>query len=395
MSATRHSRCRAILMCGALVTLTACDQPLDFDFRRYGGGLDTSGAAQAVAAQRPQPDNRGVISYPNYQVAVAQRGDRVGDVAARVGLPTDELARHNGLPVDTPLREGEVLALPRRVGEPSPATGAVGTGPIQPTGQIDVTTIAGAAIDRAGSQGTIAPAQTTAAATPVAQTGTEPVRHRVERGETAFQIARLYNVSPRSLADWNGLGSDMVVREGQYLLIPVAAEAPPVAPVVEAPGSGSVTPVPPSATQPLPEEEAEPAAATPAPASPDLSAEKTEASGSSKLMMPVGGSIIRGYSKGKNEGIDISAGAGTGVMAAADGTVAAITRDTDQVPIVVLRHADNLLTVYAGVDSVTIEKGDSVKRGQQIAKIRNANPSFLHFEVRKGFDSVDPMPYLN
>lgn len=82
-------------------------------------------------------------------------------------------------------------------------------------------------------------------------------------------------------------------------------------------------------------------------------------------------------------------------MAAAAGTVAAITRDTNQVPIIVLRHADNLLTVYAGVDDLTVAKGDTVKRGETIAKIRAGSSSFLHFEVRKGLDSVDPMPFLN
>ena len=51
-------------------------------------------------------------------------------------------------------------------------------------------------------------------------------------------------------------------------------------------------------------------------------------------------------------------------------------------------------TVYAGVDAVTVEKGDRVARGQQIAKVRAADPSFLHFEVREGFESVDPLPYL-
>jgi murein DD-endopeptidase MepM/ murein hydrolase activator NlpD len=111
--------------------------------------------------------------------------------------------------------------------------------------------------------------------------------------------------------------------------------------------------------------------------------------------MPVQGRIIRTYEKGANEGIGISASAGASVAAAADGTVAAITRDTDQVPILVVRHADNLLTVYAGVDEIGVEKGDAVKRGQKLAVVRSATPPFLHFEVREGFDSVDPMPYLN
>ena len=60
----------------------------------------------------------------------------------------------------------------------------------------------------------------------------------------------------------------------------------------------------------------------------------------------------------------------------------------------VIRHADNILTVYAGVDGVKLAKGAAVKRGQVIATVRAGNPAFLHFEVRKGVDSVDPMPYL-
>ncbi|MFW5655922.1 MAG: murein hydrolase activator EnvC family protein, partial [Roseicyclus sp.] len=110
--------------------------------------------------------------------------------------------------------------------------------------------------------------------------------------------------------------------------------------------------------------------------------------------MPAQGSIIRGYQKGKNDGIDIAARAGSQVRAAADGTVAAITRDTDQVPILVLRHEDNLLSVYANIDGIAVEKGDRVSRGQAVATVREGSPAFLHFEVRKGFESVDPMPYL-
>lgn len=82
-------------------------------------------------------------------------------------------------------------------------------------------------------------------------------------------------------------------------------------------------------------------------------------------------------------------------MKAADaGTVAAITKSGDGVPIVVVRHADNLLTVYANVTDVQVQKGDTVRRGQGIAKLRDGDQSFVHFEVRKGFDSVDPTPYL-
>jgi murein DD-endopeptidase MepM/ murein hydrolase activator NlpD len=110
--------------------------------------------------------------------------------------------------------------------------------------------------------------------------------------------------------------------------------------------------------------------------------------------MPVSGKIIRAYDKKKNQGIDISAAAGSAVKAAEAGTVAAVTKDTDQVTIVVIRHADSLLTVYAGIDGLKVKKGDKVSRGQTIGAVRAADPSFLHFEVRKGVDSLDPMSFL-
>jgi murein DD-endopeptidase MepM/ murein hydrolase activator NlpD len=383
----------------SFLALTACDDngEFDLDFRNFGNaGLDTSDAARNATEARPSADGRGVISYPNFDVAVARRGDTIDTVATRVGIPAAELASYNAIQPGTPLREGEVLALPRRAtgGGTAVAGGAPAIGTLPRPGEgggIDVTTIASGAIDRAeaGSTG-----GTPAAATQPA--GSEPARHRVVRGETAYSIARLYNVDVRALADWNGLGGDLAVREGQVLLIPVASGRPPApaAEVATAPGAGSPTPLPPSAKDPLPDETPV-AAAEPVktPAQPNLGTQQTSAS-ATKLAMPVQGKIIRGYQKKKNDGIDISAAAGTSVAAAADGTVAAITKDTDQVPILVVRHANNLLTVYANIDGITVEKGAKVSRGQKLAVVRKADTPFLHFEVREGFDSVDPVPYL-
>lgn len=380
---------RALYTGAALMTfgvLTGCDN-LDFDLRNnFGNAPDTSDAARKATSPRPKADDRGIISYPNYQVAVARRDDTVSSVAARVGLNAEELARYNGVKTDTKLRKGEVVALPRRVSEPSLATGAVTTGPLQPE-TVDITTLADGAIERAGNG--------SASSTPNTPSGVEPVRHKVERGETAYSISRLYNVSVRSLAEWNGLGANLSVREGQYLLIPVAAETKVASTTTGAsiPGTGTVTPVPPSSTKPLPAEVASPKPAAPAPASPNLGSQSSASSSNAKLLYPVQGNIIRAYSK-KSDGIDIAAKSGAAVKAAAAGTVAAITRDTEQVPILVIRHKDNLLTIYANVDAISVKKGDRVSRGQTVAKVRTANPSFVHFEVRKDFDSVDPIPYL-
>ena len=128
---------------------------------------------------------------------------------------------------------------------------------------------------------------------------------------------------------------------------------------------------------------------------PDLAGDRTAASGGARLLLPVTGPVIRAYEKGKTDGIDIAADAGTPVRAAADGKLAVITYDTDKNPIVVLRHADNLLTVYANIEDVKFEKGQSITRGQTLAVVRDTSPAFLHFEVRRGVDSVDPMDFVN
>ncbi len=380
---------RVTLLCSAaLIALSACSD-FDFDLRRSDNGLSTTEAARQATAARPRADARGIITYPDYQVVVARAGDSVSDVAQRIGMSARELASFNALTPETSLRAGEVLALPRMLS---------GT-EVAESGQIEISTLADSAIARAEGR---APAPAPQVTQPASA---QPTRHRVERGETAFQIARLYNVTPRALADWNGLDPEMRVREGQVLMIPVAAEAAqrPATPEPEPervpePGTGSSTPTPPSASAPLPEpaapaQEAAAAAEEARPPSPDLSETRTEAS-SPQFVMPVDGRIIRAYAPGRTEGIGIAASPGTAVRAAAAGTVAAITQDTNNVPIVVIRHDGGLMSVYAQLENLTVERGATVTRGQTIGRVRAGDPSFLHFEIRSGMNSVDPMRYL-
>ena len=385
----RLSALRGLLLAGtALALLSACQETaLDWDMRGLGGNtLDTTASIQRIPI-RPEPDARGVITYPNYQVAVARRGDTVGTIAERLALDAMTLGKYNGINPDTALREGEIIALPVRV------EGQLTTGFTSATG-VDVTSLASSAIDRAGpQQSTISETPLESTTTAPAPTGVEPLRHQIKRGETAYIISRLYGVPVQDLAEWNGLDADFTVREGQFLLIPQgsATPSPQSRPTTTSqPGIGTVTPTPPSASTPLP---AETVSTTPVetPAAPDLGQTATS---DAPFIYPVTGSIIRAYSKGRNDGIDIGAPVGTPVKAAAAGSVAAITKDTNAVAILVIRHANNLLTVYTNLDNLTVEKGAEVAQGQTIGKVRPGNPSFLHFEVRQGLESVDPTGYL-
>jgi murein DD-endopeptidase MepM/ murein hydrolase activator NlpD len=374
---------RTTLVMGAsALALTACVNTNELDWDLRAGSGDTSAAARQATAPAPMADANGIISYPDYQMAAARRGETVSTMASRLGVNADQLAQKNAVRPTDPLREGELLLLPTRVAA-APQPGLPSSG-----GSVDVAAIATTALDEVG---TSAPAPVSTQAAPG-----QPLTHRVARGETAFTIARTYNVSAKALADWNQLGPDLAVREGQTLIIPIAtAAAPDPEPVPTPPGTGSPTPEPPSAAKPLPDEDIPAAteAAKAAPPSPELGEAATAASASA-FAMPVQGKIIRGYDKKANQGIDIAAPAGTAVSAAASGTVAAVTKDTDQVPIVVIRHDGGLLTVYAGLDALKVKKGDTVSRGQAIGVVRQGDPAFLHFEVRKGVDSLDPMTYL-
>ena len=354
----------------ALTALGACaGGGFDPDLRGIigGGGLDTSAAAGSAPA-RPAPDSRGVITFANGQAVVAAAGDTPARIAARLGVDAGALARHNALPADAALSAGAVLVLPTAlpaaapVAAPAPAT------------------VADPFAMRRGAAPETAP-------------DTAPRTHVVAQGETAWSIARQYGIAVTDLAAWNGLPADMALRPGQRLIVPRPGDKAP-ARTDTRPGEGTPTPVPPSAAAPLPDEDTAPAS-EPAPDAPeaDLGADRTEASGSGRFRMPVQGAIIRDYEKGQNDGIDISAATGSTVSAAGAGTVAAITRDTSGTPIVVVRHDDDLMTVYAGLDAVTVEKGDSVAAGQDIGAAGDGGS--VHFEVRRGFDSRDPTDYIN
>jgi murein DD-endopeptidase MepM/ murein hydrolase activator NlpD len=254
---------------------------------------------------------------------------------------------------------------------------------------VNVTELASTAIETATSKKKVIKKSTS-------EQENEPIRHKVSRGETAFTISRLYNVSIRSLADWNGLDSNYTIREGQYLLIPLPRDKIVTEVATVKPGKNSKTPSPPSSAEALPEPiPTENLETTSGKSKSSNQPENIEPSNTGQFSYPVNGKIIRDYVKNKTDGIDISAPEGTPIVAAEKGIVAAITSDTQEVPIIVLKHEGNLLTVYAGIGDIGVKEKEKVLKSQLLGKIRPGNPSFLHFEVRRGFESIDPMEFLD
>jgi murein DD-endopeptidase MepM/ murein hydrolase activator NlpD len=99
-----------------------------------------------------------------------------------------------------------------------------------------------------------------------------------------------------------------------------------------------------------------------------------------------------------HEGIDMVAPIGTPVYAAAAGNV---IYAGDQVHgygnMVVVKHKDGLVTVYAHNSLLKVHVGDNVTTGQEIALVGDtgrATAPHLHFEVRRNEVPQDPMQFL-
>ena len=95
--------------------------------------------------------------------------------------------------------------------------------------------------------------------------------------------------------------------------------------------------------------------------------------------------------------MDIAADPGTGVRAAAAGKVLFAAEHGSYGNLVVLRHDDGLVTVYAHNEINLVRKGQRVRAGQLIARVGQtgrATGPHLHFEVRRGTAPENPMRFL-
>lgn len=117
---------------------------------------------------------------------------------------------------------------------------------------------------------------------------------------------------------------------------------------------------------------------------------------------PVEGKLLSGFGKKqmgkKNDGINIAVKFQTPVKAAEDGTVVYAGNEIRGFGnMLLIKHADNWSSTYAHNDILLVKKGDTVKRGQAIAKAGNTgqvDAPQVHFELRQKAKPVDPLKYL-
>jgi murein DD-endopeptidase MepM/ murein hydrolase activator NlpD len=231
--------------------------------------------------------------------------------------------------------------------------------------------------------------------------------HVVTPGETLYSIARLYGKPVVAIARANNIQPDTLVRVGERLIIPgmraphhAAVAAPrartPAPPAAAAAHSGRDVA---NAESPHSARIVEPVAAVPAKENPVKAAQPV---GRLNFRWPVRGRIIAGFGPKpnglQNDGINLSVPEGTPIKAAEDGVVAYAGNELKGYGnLVLIRHRDGFVTAYANASKILVQRGETVKRGQVIARsgeTGNVNSPQLHFEIRKGATPVDPAQYL-
>ncbi|MDD6735045.1 MAG: peptidoglycan DD-metalloendopeptidase family protein [Clostridiales bacterium] len=98
-----------------------------------------------------------------------------------------------------------------------------------------------------------------------------------------------------------------------------------------------------------------------------------------------------------HSGIDYSAPYGTTILAAEDGVVLTSGWNSGYGYCVTVNHGGGYVTLYGHCSSLLVSAGQSVKRGQAIARVGstgNSTGNHLHFEVRSGGSAVNPAGFL-
>ena len=122
---------------------------------------------------------------------------------------------------------------------------------------------------------------------------------------------------------------------------------------------------------------------------------------------PASGRVTSGFGSRKSptkgassnhQGIDISAPTGTSIVAAAAGEVVIATYSSSAGNYVMISHGGGVYTVYMHASSLLVSQGQSVKKGQTIAKVGStgySTGSHLHFGVRVNGSYVNPTKYVS
>ena len=219
------------------------------------------------------------------------------------------------------------------------------------------------------------------------------VHHTVQKGQTLFSIGKVYGMRPESLARINRIRNPSNLQAGQKLWIPNAIRVLQVPITVNTRTAKTGV----NKTPPRQANKSFPKIAR----KPETSSNKAVTI-KSGFIWPVKDGVLTsryGDRNGrKHEGIDIGAKTGTPIRAASDGTVMfSGPGPTGYGLMVIVKHSENLMTVYTHNSKNYVSKNMKVRQGQKVAAVGSTGRStgpHLHFEVRNDTQAMDPLRYL-
>ncbi|WP_373740237.1 peptidoglycan DD-metalloendopeptidase family protein [Neisseria sp.] len=201
--------------------------------------------------------------------------------------------------------------------------------------------------------------------------------HTVVRGDTVYNISKRYKISQDDLRAWNGLSGDNTISVGQTLRVKPNGYV--------APAGGSATTTTAANKQ-----------STGAASTPSVSTGSSRNVSGIQWVRPTRGNVVTQFG-GSSKGVDIAGTAGQPVVAAADGKVVyAGSGLRGYGNLIIIQHNQTFLSAYGHNQSLLVNEGQTVKRGQTIAKMGNSDAprTQLHFEVRQNGKPVNPANFV-
>lgn len=264
----------------------------------------------------------------------------------------------------------------------------------------------------------------------------QPGYYTVKKGDTLLRISQQFNLRLRDLVEWNTLTNPNDIKAGQQLRIQrpegaqVAAvsmesgmevralsdqpaKAPekvvdkqvdkPIAPVAKPPAGAAAVPQktgPMGEKRPYSEQalaELQGQVRTSPARAPDPVKKPAEPAApvSARFIWPTEGKLIQEFDPSR-KGIDIGGQSGQPVLSASDGTVLYAKSMRGYGNLVIIDHADGLVSAYGHNKTILVKEGQNVTKGQRIAEMGDSDSDIvkLHFEIRQMGKPVDPVRLL-
>jgi murein DD-endopeptidase MepM/ murein hydrolase activator NlpD len=196
------------------------------------------------------------------------------------------------------------------------------------------------------------------------------VYHVVERHQTLYRICRTYGADIKEVSSINGIVDPSKIKTGQRIFIPGAEKVLKVEIYLDD-----------VVTEPIDKGK--------------IAFKELD------FIWPLTGRCVDFFEeteRRRHQGIDISTPAGTPIKASGPGVVIySGNKIRGYGNLIILRHSDEFVSVYAHNQENLVEEGMRVERGQMIGRVGQtgrASGPHLHFEIRKKNKAMDPLLFL-